>query len=275
MDTLRPRFDELPDALLSRQQIRTPFPEWHAENGLDFYYIQDDGSLSYNGGDDDDDGSWYDPSTWFDDIGNWFGDLFGGGGGYGPPHGGIPGVAAAQGGIPGTTQLNSGSTYLAGLSYNGGSTGVSSGAWAVADAGPGLDRDGMSSIAMNYASMNFNIPCGSGIGICGGVSTPAPSNTKPKNCLGEAFSDGRGTALALDLVGDVAIGVAIANPASLTALAVGQAASVLATANSIQHTDWTGVGVGLASQTVGATGIVTHGLEVGAFIREGEHLPRV
>jgi len=47
MDTLRPRFDELPDALLSRQQIRTPFPEWHAENGRDLYYIQID---SYNYG---------------------------------------------------------------------------------------------------------------------------------------------------------------------------------------------------------------------------------
>ena len=96
----------------------------------------------------------------------------------------------------------------------------------------------------------------------------APSKSV-QTCLSQALSDGRGAALTLDVVGDVALGVAISNPASLTALVVGQAASVLGTVNSIQHSDLVGSGIGFSNQVAGATGIVTHGLEIGGFIGTG------
>ena len=133
-----------------------------------------------------------------------------------------------------------------------------------------FDSNGNLTAIFSGASVDVNAYGNMGptlLGVSAGGAV-APSNSQG-TCLRNALSDGRGAALALDVVGDVALAVAISNPASLTALAVGQAASVLATANSIQHTDWAGSGVGLANQTVGATGIVTHGLEVGGFIRQG------
>lgn len=98
----------------------------------------------------------------------------------------------------------------------------------------------------------------------------APSNQPSvSHCLGQAASDGRGLALGADIVGDVATGFAIANPASATAMFVGLAATSVGTLNAINHFSWSGGAVAGVNQTVASTGVLTHGLEVGSFIRAG------
>jgi RHS repeat-associated protein len=107
----------------------------------------------------------------------------------------------------------------------------------------------------------------------GGSSTPSSSNAPSKpgvgTCLAQAASDGRGLALAADIVGDVATGFAIANPASSAAILVGLAATSVGTLNAINHFSWSGGAVAGVNQTVASTGVLTHGLEIGSFIRAG------
>ncbi len=59
----------------------------------------------------------------------------------------------------------------------------------------------------------------------------APNNPGVGTCLAQAASNGRGIALGADLVGDIATGVAIANPASDAAILVGLAATSVGTLN--------------------------------------------
>jgi hypothetical protein len=97
----------------------------------------------------------------------------------------------------------------------------------------------------------------------------APSNSSG-TCLGQALSGGRGAALALDVIGDVATAVLIANPASLTAVVVGTAASSLGVINGIlNYSNGAGLLTTGATHTVNTAGTLTTAFEVGGFIRTG------
>ena len=98
----------------------------------------------------------------------------------------------------------------------------------------------------------------------------APSKPGVGTCLAQAASNGRGIALGADLVGDIATGVAIANPASTAAILIGAAATSVGTLNVIaQNGGFSDIGIAGANQTFAATGVLTHGLEIGSFIRAG------
>jgi RHS repeat-associated protein len=121
-------------------------------------------------------------------------------------------------------------------------------------------------------------------GLCGtnpSYSTPIPQNppTAPSKpgvgtCLAQAASNGRGVALALDAVGDIATAVAVANPASASAIIVASAASSLGGLNALAHFNspsfsWSGYGVSLGTLTVNGTGALTSSLEIGGLIQAG------
>ena len=95
-----------------------------------------------------------------------------------------------------------------------------------------------------------------------------PSNPPSvSHCLGQAASNGRGLALT-DVVGDIATGLAVANPASTAAILVGVAATSVGTLNTLANNPgWSALGITGGNQTVAATGTLTHGLEIGSFIR--------
>jgi hypothetical protein len=99
----------------------------------------------------------------------------------------------------------------------------------------------------------------------------APNNQPSvSHCLGQAASNGRGLALVTDVVGDIATGVAIANPASTAAILVGVAATSVGTLNTLANNPgWSALGITGGNQTVAATATLTHGLEIGSFIRTG------
>ena len=98
----------------------------------------------------------------------------------------------------------------------------------------------------------------------------APNNPGVGTCLAQAASNGRGIALGADIVGDIATGVAIANPASTAAILVGVAATSVGTLNTLANNPgWSGLGITGGNQAVAATGTLTHGLEIGSFIRTG------
>ena len=106
--------------------------------------------------------------------------------------------------------------------------------------------------------------------VCLHKHVTAPSNPGVGTCLAQAASNGRGIALGADLVGDIATGVAIANPASTTAILIGAAATSVGTLNVIaQNGGFSDIGIAGANQTVAATGVLTHGLEIGSFIQAG------
>ena len=98
------------------------------------------------------------------------------------------------------------------------------------------------------------------------------------HCLGQAASNGRGLALAADVVGDIATGVALANPASTAAILIGVAATSIGTLNTLANNPgWSALGMTGGNQTVAATAtlILTHGLEIGSFIRTGTSFANV
>lgn len=102
------------------------------------------------------------------------------------------------------------------------------------------------------------------------VVPAAPSKPSVGTCLGQAVSNGRGLALLTDVVGDIATGVALANPASTAAVVVGVAAQSVGTLNTLVHNPgWLDLSTSGANQTVTATSTVTRGLEIGSFIRTG------
>ena len=101
-----------------------------------------------------------------------------------------------------------------------------------------------------------------------------PSKPSVGTCLAQAASNGRGIALGADLVGDIATGFAIANPASTAAILIGAAATSVGTINAIAYWSNSGGAIAGANQTVAATGVLTHGLEIGSFIRAGTSLAK-
>ena len=103
-----------------------------------------------------------------------------------------------------------------------------------------------------------------------GPPISAPNKPGVGPCLAQAASNGRGIALGADLVGDIATGVAIANPASTAAILIGTAATSVGTLNAIaQNGGVSDLGVAGANQAISATGVLTHGLEIGTFIQAG------
>jgi hypothetical protein len=104
----------------------------------------------------------------------------------------------------------------------------------------------------------------------GGSAGGAPNNPGVGTCLAQAASNGRDLALFADVVGDIATGVAIANPASTTAILIGVAATSVGTLNNLAYNPgWAALGMTGGNQTVAATGTLTHGLEIGSYIRTG------
>jgi RHS repeat-associated protein len=104
-----------------------------------------------------------------------------------------------------------------------------------------------------------------------GTVRSAPNNPPTvSHCLGQATSNGRGLALVTDVVGDIATGVAIANPASTAAILVGVAATSVGTLNTLANNPgWSALGITGSNQTVATTATFTHGLEIGNYIRTG------
>ncbi len=103
----------------------------------------------------------------------------------------------------------------------------------------------------------------------------APSKTQP-SCFSRLVSNGQALSLAADAVGDIATVVALANPASTAAILIGAAATSVGTLNTIaQNGGFRDLGIAGANQTAAATGVLTHGLEIGSFIRAGSSFGNV
>lgn len=122
----------------------------------------------------------------------------------------------------------------------------------------------------------------------GGGSVPLPAgsavtyslprdvpNKPPPSCFSRLVSNGQALALASDLVGDIATGVALANPASTAAILIGAAATSVGTINAMAYWSNSGGAVAGVNQTAAATGVLTHGLEIGSFIRTASTFSKV
>ena len=110
---------------------------------------------------------------------------------------------------------------------------------------------------------------GSGPG--GPLVFPLPAlSSSPRSCLAQALSGGRGVALALDAIGDVATAALLLNPASTTALAVGAIASSLGARNSLYNAgSLSSLALPFSAHTVTTVGFITSGSEMtGLYAQE-------